>query len=180
MENEVTSLFKDYSPIIPVLGSLLSALLVGIWFNSRLEQLKSRLQLDHSIIKKRADFYAEIQNDLNYIYSYIKRVGRWKELTPGDVLESKRIVDQRFHTTRPFWSEQAFSAYEHFMDTCFKTYRAHGLDAGIIADITQYQDLPTWKQEYTDSFEQGFELTLLEGAYLNFMEALSKDFGTRI
>jgi len=156
---------------------LIVVLLTGWWLNKRLENIKSRLQLDHSIIQKRAEIYAEIQDELNNIYSYIKRVGKWKELTPVTILESKRLIDQKIHTTKPYWSKNTIEQYEEFMNVCFKTFRGHGKDAGIKANIDRYKALPNWQETFTDSFVSGYDESSLDEINNKLMSALSKDFG---
>lgn len=156
---------------------LLVIILTGVWLNKRLERHKSRLQMDHAIIQKRAEIYAGIQDDINKIYSYIKRVGFWKEYSPECVLQSKRLVDQKIHSTKPYWSKNTIVDYQKFMAACFHTYRGHGTDAGIRTDIEQYKTLPNWQDAYKDSFASIFDLAQVNVCYDNLMAAFSKDFG---
>lgn len=175
--HKVVKFLIEIAPVISAVMPLIVILLTGWWVNKRLEKIKSRLQIDHSIIEKRAAIYAEIQDDLNNIYSYILRVGNWKDLTPIQILESKRIVDQKFHTTKPYWSENTMTKYEEFMEICFKTFRGHGKDAGIRAEIERYKTLNNWKQSYCDSFVSDYDKVSLTSANKNLMDSLSKDFG---
>ncbi len=171
--DETVKIVKIISPFV----TLLTVYIVGVWLNSRLENLKSRLQLDHIIIKKRADIYAEIQEDLNDIYGYLKRVGAWKDLVPKDIVARKRKVDKKMYVTRPYWSKEMFSSYEAFMGVCFVTNRGHKRDAGIIGDIKMYQGLKNWEQEFEGSFELGFDESKLDKSNKKLFQALSKDFG---
>ncbi|MDD9197608.1 hypothetical protein PVK62_17470 [Aliivibrio sp. S3MY1] len=170
------SLLK-YAPLISAIMPLVVIIMTGIWVNTRLEKVKSRFQLDHSIIEKRATIYASIQEDFNKIYSYIRRVGDWKELTPNDILESKRKIDRIFHSTKPYWSKESFKAYEQFMSVCFKAYRGHGKDAGIIAKVERYQSLSNWESIFSECFESGYDKDKLVQVNKELMESLSKDFG---
>jgi len=175
--SKVIKFLIEIAPVISAIMPLIVILLTGWWVNKRLENMKSRLQLDHSIIGKRAEIYAEIQDDLNNIYSYIKRVGKWKELTPTKILESKRLVDQKFNTTKPYWSENTMNQYEEFMKVCFKTFRGHGKDAGIRASIERYKSLENWNALFNDSFVGGYDEDSLNNINKKLMKALSKDFG---
>jgi len=165
------------APVISAIMPLIVILITGIWVNNRIEKLKDRLQMNQSIIQKRAEFYSKIQDDLNNIYSYIKRVGSWKNQTPISILQSKRLVDQKFHTTKPYWSKNTMSEYQKFMAVCFQTYRGHGLDAGIRAEVEHYKTLQNWESSFSDSFVSDFNSELVGSAYDKFMDALSKDFG---
>ncbi|EMF7366357.1 hypothetical protein V4F52_004177 [Vibrio vulnificus] len=170
------SLLK-YAPLISAVMPLLVIVLTGFWVNNRLEKIKSRLQLDHSIIEKRAAIYASVQDDINIIYSYILRVGDWKDYKPSDILDCKRKVDKTFHSTQPYWSKEAFTSYQQFIKVCFKAYRGHGKDAGIIAQVDRYQGLDSWQDSFLDSFESGYDKEKLISANQSLMKALSKDFG---
>jgi len=167
----------EIAPVISAVMPLIVILLTGWWVNKRLETIKSRLQIDHSIIEKRAGIYAEIQDDLNNIYSYILRVGNWKDLTPIQILKSKRLVDQKLHTTKPYWSESTVTRYEEFMEICFKTFRGHGKDAGIRAEVEKYKSLSNWEQSYSDSFVGGYDKASLTSANKKLIDSFSKDFG---
>ncbi|WP_420589078.1 hypothetical protein [Bacterioplanoides sp.] len=174
---KVVKFLIEFAPVLSAFMPLIVILLTGWWLNRSLENVKSRLQMDHSIIEKRADIYSEVQDEINNIYSYILRVGNWKELTPVRVLESKRIVDKKIHTTKPYWSQSTIATYETFMDVCFKTYRGHGLDAGIRAEVDRYKILSNWEECYRDFFVGGYDKSSLIKANKNLMASLSKDFG---
>ncbi|MEZ9470456.1 hypothetical protein AB4211_08610 [Vibrio lentus] len=166
-----------YAPLISAVMPLCVVLLTGYLINTKLENVKSRLQLDHSIIEKRAETYALVKDDLNDIYSYIRRRGNWKEHTPEIIIGHKRTLDKAFYSTKPYWSNGAFSAYESFMKVCFKTNRGHGLDAGIIAEVNNYKNLDHWNDCFNDCFESGYDKAKLDEANKSLMEAFSKDFG---
>ncbi len=167
----------EMSPFISAIMPLIIVLISGLWLNKKLENIKSRLQLDHSIIQKRAEIYSEIQDDLNNIYSYIRRVGKWKEFTPEKILQSKRLVDQKFYTTQPYWSKNTINKYKELMYICFKTHRGHTQDAGIRANVEKYKSLSNWKDSFENSFISDYDESHLNKIHGEFMEILSKDFG---
>lgn len=164
-------------PILAVFSPILALLISGLWFNRSLEKLKNRLQMSQAIIQKRAEIYSEIQEPLNNIYCYIKRVGKWKDFTPKDVVEFKRLVDQKMHATRPFWSKEMQVAYKDFMNICFVTNRGHKEDAGITAEVAKYKNLDSWKEEFEDCYGGTFNELKFDQSNSNLMSALSKDFG---
>ncbi|HIF9100110.1 TPA: hypothetical protein ACX6PR_000986 [Photobacterium damselae] len=166
-----------YSSVISAIMPLIVIIITGLWVNSRLEKIKSRLQLSHSIIEKRAEIYASVQFDINTIYSYIRRVGDWKENTPDDIIKCKRNLDKTFHSTKPYWSKDTFNAYENFVSVCFKEYRGHAKNAGIIAKVERYRELENWDNSFEDAFESGYNRDKLIQVNNFLMTALSKDFG---
>ena len=169
--------WNDLAPLLAVLSPIVVILLSGLWFNKSLEKLKSRLQTSRAIVQKRSEIYTEIQDSLNDIYCYIKRVGKWKTITPEEVIERKRLVDQKMHATRPFWSKGMRDAYKDFMDVCFVTNRGHKINAGIVAEVVKYQELDSWKDEFIDYYDGSFDESKLDQVNNKLMAALSKDFG---
>jgi len=169
--------WKDLAPLLAVFSPIVVLVLSGLWFNQSLEKLKSRLQTTQAIVQKRAEIYTEMQEPLNDIYCYIKRVGKWKTITPEKVIRRKRFVDQKMHATRPFWSKGMQDAYKEFMGVCFVTNRGHIVNAGIVAEVVKYQELDSWKDEYIDYYDGGFDESRLDQVNDKLMDALSKDFG---
>ena len=165
---------------ISLLASIVSPILLIILsflINIFLEKNKSRLQVNQTIFKKRVEIYDEIQEPLNNIYCYIKRVGKWKEFTPENIINYKRVIDQKFHATRPFWSKGMQEAYNGFMDTCFITNRGHKVNARIIAEVEKYKESDSCKDASRDYYCNGFDEPTLDKANDNLMNAFSKDFG---
>jgi hypothetical protein len=167
----------ELAPVLAVVSPIVVLLLSGLWFNRSLEKLKSRLQASQAIVQSRAKIYTEIQEPLNDIYCYIKRVGKWKTLKPSDVIAHKRVVDQIMHATRPFWSKQMQKSYQEFMDVCFVTNRGHRINAGIVAEVAKFKELESWKYEFYAYFDGDFNEEKLDKANDKLMRSLSKDFG---
>ncbi|MEP1446175.1 MAG: hypothetical protein ABJK37_08705 [Paraglaciecola sp.] len=173
---ELTSL-KEYVPLLAVLSPIVAVFVSGFWSNRSLEKLKSRLQASQAIVQKRVEIYSEIQESLNDIYCYIKRVGKWKTLTPIELINRKRLVDEKMHATRPFWSKGMRDAYKEFMDVCFVTNRGHKVNAGIVAEVVKYQKLDTWQNGFKEYYDGSFDESKLDNVNDKLMAALSKDFG---
>ncbi|MGL6482943.1 hypothetical protein ACSZNY_06850 [Aeromonas caviae] len=161
----------------PLITAIVTVLLSGCVLNRSLEKLKSRLQANQAIIQKRIEIYSLIKDDLNNIYSYIKRVGKWKNFSPDQILGFKRNADLEMHSNKPFWSESMQLEYDNFMRTCFSTNREHTLDAGIIANVEKYKKVPTWEDDFDTYFTGEFDEEKLDEAYKKLLLALSKDLG---
>lgn len=175
-----TSIFtflKEIAPTVSLYSPLIITLITGLWIHRRLEKYKSKLLIDQSVIKHRTDAYFKIKDDLNSIYSYIKRVGDWKDLTPKKILELKRNIDKQIYCTKPFWSKELIEQYLNFINVCFKTNRGHGKDAAIIGDVAKYNDLPNWHNDFNDLFTDGFSEQKLDKSYELLLNTFSKDFG---
>lgn len=168
---------KEVAPTVSLYSPLIITLITGFWIHRRLEKYKSKLLIDQSVIKHRAEVYFNIKGDLNTIYSYIKRVGNWKELTPDEIIDLKRKVDREIYCTKPFWSKGLINQYSNFINTCFETNRGHGKDAAIIGSVVKYSDLPNWDRRFEDFFTGGFSEDKLDKSYELLLTSFSKDFG---
>jgi hypothetical protein len=173
----VFTFLKEIAPTVSFYSPLIITFITGFWIHRKLEKYKSKLQIDQSIIKYRTDAYFKIRGDLNTIYSYIKRVGNWKELTPKEVIALKRTVDREIFCTKPFWSKELIEQYLKFINICFETNRGHGKDAAIIGNIDKYNDLPNWNNDFDDLFTDGFSEVKLDNSYESLLNTFSKDFG---
>ena len=117
---------------------------------------------------------------MNDIYSYLAFVGRWKDLTPLDVIAKKRAVDRAMYTYKPFFSPELFQTYETFMHEAFRTYGKPGKDARIRSDIvTEDGDRSVhgeeWQEAWKDRFTEGGNKQAQRQAYERFLEQLARD-----
>jgi hypothetical protein len=170
---------KEITPFLAVFSPIIAILISGLWSNRSLEKLKARIQSSQTVVAKRVELYSNIQEPLNEIYCYIKRVGSWKEYTPEDVIDLKRSVDKKIYSSLPFWSEEMRKTYFEFMDICFETNRGHRINAGIIADPSKYRELQSWKPEFEDYFCGSYSESKLDEMNIKLMSAFSKDFGVK-
>jgi hypothetical protein len=74
---------------------------------------------------------SEALPDLNDLYCYFAWVGRWKELSPPEILLRKRRLDQLFYANSPFFSPEAGTAYEGFFDVLFEKFVQPGRSARL-------------------------------------------------
>jgi hypothetical protein len=123
-------------------------LIIGIWVKKAATDYERRASLNDKIIAKRVAIYDEIGKDLNDIFAYVVQVGQWKDFTPDVIVNKKRSVDKIMYMNRPYWSTAAFNAYKDFIQACFHTFNGIGEDAKIRAATIQYEQLPTWKEEW--------------------------------
>jgi len=132
----------------------------------------------------RSEIYKSIGGDLNDIYAYLALVGRWKEMTPRDVIAKKRAVDKAMYTYRPFFSAELFQTYETFMREAFAPFGGAGQDARIRSDIaTADGDRrlhgPEWHAAWEDRFTKERNKSAQREAYDAFLEQLARDLGLK-
>src|SRR4051794_3759254 len=79
--------------------------------NRALKRAENRQWFSQRLVEKRIALLSEALPDLNDLYCYFAWVGRWKELSPPEILLRKRRLDQLFHANSPFFSPEARTAY---------------------------------------------------------------------
>jgi hypothetical protein len=166
--------------IAKLVASLITAvvvLILGIAINNSIKSGERAIAL-------RSDIYKTIGGDLNDIYAYLEFVGRWKEMTPSDVIAKKRAVDKAMYTYRPFFSDELFHTYETFMDEAFRSYGKAGKDARIRSDIsTPDGDRKIhgreWQADWEDSFTKERNKKAQKDAYNRFLEQLARDLALK-
>lgn len=150
---------------VPVFASILLAV-VGFEISTSLEQYKLELnetletyksqiqqnskvidhlmernnKIDDSLNAKRVALYDEIGRKLNQMYAYYMYIGKWKEMSPEDIIKHKRDLDEIVYTYRPIFSKDFIAIYEGLGRQMFLTYGEWGKDAKLRTSISHRQE----------------------------------------
>ena len=116
--------------IVSVLTPL-SVLVFGWLINRRLKKLDHVQWSNQKLIEKRLALYDETSPLINKLYCFYMWVGYWKDITPEDVIKSKRILDKTINIYRHILGERFYNEYEALTKLLFKTYTGPGQDAKI-------------------------------------------------
>lgn len=77
---------------VPIVVSVIVAL-VGLQISEELEKFKANsAQYDRSIdsmVEKRLALYDQIGRKLNEVFTYYMYIGKWKQLSPEDIVNDK-------------------------------------------------------------------------------------------
>ncbi|WP_071675341.1 hypothetical protein [Nioella nitratireducens] len=155
-----------------------------IW---RLISIEAALWQTRPILVKRLEIYERIAPDLNRIYCFRRLVGYWKEVSPPDLIATKRRLDREVNISRHLLSEEFYRRHLEFMALCFHTFTGPGEDAKIRATITH--DLGDrrvhagydWDEDYAHMFALDDLPTdhQIDDAYMQAMAALRRSVGLR-
>jgi hypothetical protein len=105
------------------------------------------------------DFRLSIYKDaaplLNDIHSYHFLVGRWKELTPAQIVEKKRQLDSLMYSHEALFSEIFFSHYHAFMKAAFRGAGNHMDESRIRSQfrcraVHLGQESEKWRRWFTN------------------------------
>lgn len=148
---------------------------IGYFIFKMNKKFEHTIVLKTKVIDKRVEYYSELSDELNDIYTYLIRVGEWKDKNPKYIINSKRNVSKIMHKSKPFWSEEVFIAYRNFILSVFETNTGHRKDAKIKADTEKYGELTTEDKEYFTNIRTNKEDIKLK--YTLLEKAFSKDMG---
>jgi hypothetical protein len=136
--------------VLTAIGGIATPIVVimaGVVINSRVRALEDKRWHNQELIRTRLGYYDSLASQLNDLVCYFAFVGRWKEMSPLDVINKKRTLDQKFYVAVPLFSHAARDAYVAFMNRCFRDYGEWGRDALL---ITAYENR---RQYYPGSWD---------------------------
>jgi hypothetical protein len=137
--------------------------IVGYRLNQRLKLWEASQWRNQELIKARLRYFGELAPMLNDLMCYVTFIGRWKELTPPDVVAIKRDSDRLFFSVAPLFSQAAVDAYQEFLDHCFHMRGKWGADARIRSGFVRRREVAgdTWRAEWEPMFThaEGDEIT---------------------
>ncbi|WP_191876492.1 hypothetical protein [Streptomyces filipinensis] len=157
---------------------------VGHRLSMRLKLWEASQWRNQELIKARLQYYGQLAPMINDVMCYLTFVGRWKELTPPEVVKIKRDMDRMFFSVAPLFSQQAFDAYGDFVRACFVEYRGWAQDAQIRSGfVRRRQARPDswdseWEQLFTFNEDQDIRwegLAQIREQYDRLLAALAED-----
>ena len=125
-----------------------------------------RRQQEIRIIERRSRIWDDLGPKLNIIYSYVCRVGDYKDYKAENILQIKRDSDRIFYNYIAFFSEDFLSDYHRFMGEVFDMYGARGMDARVRALSFGRADLEPGRftEEYGGYTKQAYGAVLRSAA----------------
>lgn len=107
--------------------------------------LSRRQDRNGELLKARIEYYRLLAPDLNTLMCYITFIGRWRDLSPIEVIELKRRLDQNFYSAAPLFSDPVRDSYTAFEASCFSTFGEWGEDAKICSGA--YRRRQAWRRK---------------------------------
>ena len=140
--------------IIAALAPLVIIFLV-IRYNKIIKALKEKHQTNQKTIEKRIEIYDRIGPKLNDVLSFFCYSGNWKELTPMDMMNVKRELDQEINTYAPVFSEDLRKKYMGFILLCYVSHSGweHKEKIKSLYDLRQEHSLE-WKEDWIPYFDR--------------------------
>ena len=159
--------------------------IAGYYLNKRLKSIDDAQWQSRKIIEKRLAIFDEVAPELNKVFCFCHFLGYWKEISPLEMIKTKRSLDRSVNIYRHLLSEDFYIAYNAFIHTAFRTYTGHGKDALIRSQIENHwgDQRVHATYQWDASFDSMFDRdnlpsdVELEKNYLLSMHALRKCVG---
>ncbi len=130
----------------PVLSTALA--LVVAWIAIYFDRRKS---LNQELIRKRIAIYDDMAPRLNDLLCFVRTIGRWKNLEPPAMVDSKRDLDRSFYLYGPLFSGRLSTRYHAFIDSVFAIYQGYGTAAKLRAPLARL------KAEWGNSWDPAWD-----------------------
>ncbi|WP_323120552.1 hypothetical protein [Burkholderia alba] len=113
----------------------LSVTALGWLISRRLKRLEFVQWTNQKLIEKRLEIYDTIAPQLNRLLCFYTWVGHWKDISPDDVVRTKRELDKTIHIYRHLFDDDVYLAYQGFIHALFETHAGAGQDAKIRSHV---------------------------------------------
>lgn len=146
----------DYASLLADFAGAIVTAFFGVWILKITKRIEHSQWRNQKVIEKRIAVWDEVAPRINDIYCYSMRVGRWKDVSPREVVEWKREVDKKVHTFASYFSPAFFGCFMAFMNECFATFQGSGVDAKLRTRLQGHKSahknwLPEWDALFAES-----------------------------
>jgi hypothetical protein len=156
-------------------------IIIGFYLNKRLKKVEDIQWRNQKLIEKRLDIYdhlAPLFNDLLCYYTY---VGNWKERTPNEIVNLKRLVDKQIYLASPLFCKDFLTKCLFFINLCYESYSGMGEDAKLRTDfkLRKPASLVKWNNDWDTNFSvnESSPIAQIRLAYISIMEIFSEEIG---
>lgn len=156
---------------------------IGLYLNRILKKFEHRQWRNQKLIEKRLLIYEELAPLLNDLLCYFTYIGSWKESTPDEIVQKKRIIDKKVYIAAPLFTNYFFIEIQAFIKLCYKTYQGWGQNAKLLTDNSRRKEVfgKKWDKNWDTLFiENSNEITArrkLKESYFRIMKVFSDNIG---
>lgn len=153
-------------------------------FNNQVKRWEANQWRNQELIKARLEYYRELVPQLNDLMCYLTFIGRWKEMTPVEVIAIKRALDRSFHCAAPLFTDDVLKRYDVFMKACFEIFGGMGTSARLRTTFSPRQQVagvewnPDWAEHFThpaDAPHPVDEIAAIRRGYDTLIAAFASD-----
>jgi hypothetical protein len=158
----------------------LIVLVIGLAISRSLKRLEYRQWTNQKITEKRIAVFEELAPLLNDLLCYFTFVGCWKELSPLEVVQRKRLMDRIIHVNAPLFSKEFVNLYTDFIDVCYMAYTGWGEDAKLRTMVGRRKERTVWNTAWDSCFVDINDCSdpkLVRAKYTSLMSGFAEELG---
>jgi hypothetical protein len=151
--DQIWDILKILVMIVAALAPVLITLLV-FRYKRIIKSLDHKYQANQKLIEKRIEIYDGIGPKLNDIFCFYCYNGNWKEITPAEILNTKKELDKEINISIPLFSNELNKKYSAFMYLCFISISGWEHEEKIKSFYELRQEHAVgWKDEWMQFFD---------------------------
>jgi len=139
--------------IIALLAPVIIALLV-FRYKRIIKALKLKQETNQRKVEKRIEIYDRIGPILNDIINFYCYTGNWKEITPPNLIQLKKVLDKEINIATPLFSDDLSIKYSDFIFVCFVSFSGweHKEKIKSLYEFRQ-EHSAEWKEDWVQFFD---------------------------
>ena len=148
----------------------------------RIKRIRKSLSDQHldnqKLLEKRVEVYEQMGPGLNDLLCFFSYTGNWKELTPMNIMDTKRKLDKYMSSHTALFSDELIAGYKALMQVCFVAFSGWEQEEKIKSHyvLRQEQQL-NWDDSWIPFFDTKNVLdgTVVKARYDELMACFKKD-----
>lgn len=135
-------------------------------------------QSNEKLLEKRLDIYEHMGPRLNDLLCFYSYTGNWQELTPMNIMDTKRELDKYMGSHTALFSDALIACYNAFMQVCFVAFSGWEQEEKIKSQyvLRQEQQL-NWDDSWIPFFDTKnvLEGPVVKARYDELMSCFKED-----
>lgn len=148
----------------------------------RIKRIKKSMadqhQENHKLLEKRVEIYEHMGPRLNDLLCFYSYTGNWQELSPENILGTKRELDKYISSHGALFSDELIASYNAFMQVCFVAFSGWEQEEKIKSLYTLRQEQQAdWDENWIPLFDTNnvLEGTVVKARYEELMACFKKE-----
>ncbi|MEN8156052.1 MAG: hypothetical protein ABFS10_03820 [Bacteroidota bacterium] len=171
----------NYLEIAKLILATLAFIIIAILafrFDRIIQHLNNRQTTNTTLAEKSINIYDSIVPKLYDILCFFSYIGEWTEITPVDIIKTKRELDKDVNIYTPLFSKELSKKYNDFIQLCFISFSGweHDVKIKSLYELRQ-EHCPVWNDEWIQYFDTNnvVEATTMRERYTELIESFNKE-----
>jgi hypothetical protein len=165
------------------------AVIVGLFIYFLTSRMDHKRWTSQKVIERRIQVFESMAPRINKLFCYFSWIGRWKEFTPGQIVDMKRELDDAYFTNEFLFSADLRAAYDTFIGVYFEHFTGPNQDGKLRTTVVKTPGKAKsedrskvctcweepWEEQYFSKKKGPSTLKEIKRSYEQLMEAFRRD-----